>query len=92
MKAAFIAAILFSLPAMANDDLILNGKTELNLNRAISIQVVKELPDIEGCGKSESYACAVNAFGKGRCIIYIKPDKLEFLYHELQHCGGERHD
>ena len=79
--------------AYANDDLVLHGKHAINITRPVSVVVVDTLPP--ACGRAddaENYACAVGAFGPGRCIVFVRRDKLEYVYHELQHCGGESHD
>lgn len=77
--------------ARADDSLILGNKRELHITRPISIVLVDNLPEgIEGC-ENTNYACAPNAFGKGRCIIFIKPSFLSCLFHEQQHCMGVMH-
>lgn len=86
-----LIALLVTSPALAdtgNTDLFLQGKREVHLSRPISVVVTDDLPAI--CDQT-AYACAPNAYGKGRCIVYIRPDKLQFIFHELQHCSGLTH-
>lgn len=92
---AILAYILICMvacsKAKADDSLILNGQTILHITRPVSVLIVEALPaNIEGC-ENRNYACSPNAFGKGRCIIYIKPQFLGCLFHEQQHCMGEKH-
>jgi len=84
-----ILMLLAPLNAIANTDLVLQGKTTVNLDRPISVVITEELP--QSCGRADEYACAVGAYGAGRCIIFIKPEKLVFLFHEIQHCAGIQH-
>ena len=88
-----ILIMVFARPAKANDDLILQGQMQLNLNRPISVVVTDDVRS--ACGDYESpdlYACAKNHDGKGRCIVFIRPDRLAWLYHEQQHCAGLEHE
>lgn len=82
------ALVLMAVSALANDQLILQGVNQVNLNRPISVVVTDKMPDNKGC---HAYACAVGSYGSGRCIVYVRPDKMEYLYHELQHCSGMTH-
>lgn len=94
LKARSIAAALLlcltGAPALANDDLMLQGKRQVNLNRPVTVIVVDELPSVCGGGGDE-YACASAAYKAGRCIVWVKPNKLEYVFHELQHCAGVTH-
>lgn len=92
---AALAMILAVSVANANDDLILQGKMVLNLpNRPYSIYLV---PQAEAyCDQTDTLAdtfgCAKFAYDMpGRCIIYLEPNHLAHLYHELQHCSGITH-
>lgn len=84
-----ILMLLAPLNAIANTDLVLQGKTTVNLDRPISVVITEELP--QACGHRDEHACAVGAYGSGRCIIFIKPEYLQFTVHELQHCAGINH-
>lgn len=90
---AMAVLLLVSCSAKANDQLMLHGNFALSTSRPISILVVPNAQEL--CAQdgvdSEIYGCAKNAFGKGRCVIYIRPDKLEYLYHEMQHCARLEH-
>lgn len=81
--------MFLSSAAKANDDLLLQGQTVTHLSRPVSVAVTDQLP--QNCDTRDAYACAVNAYGQGRCAVFIRPDKLEYLYHELQHCAGLTH-
>lgn len=85
--------LLLSDAATANYDLILQGQMQVNLNRPISIVVVDEIPPgIVAAGSPyDLYGAAANAYGQGRCTVFIRKDKLEYLYHEIQHCAGITH-
>jgi len=87
--AYLILALLIPISASANTDLVLQNKLTMNLDRPISVVITDDLP--EPCDRADEYACAVGAYGNGRCIIFIKPDKMQFLYHEIQHCAGIQH-
>lgn len=91
---AVFAVFALTRCAKANDDLVLNGKIELHLTRAISVVIVDTVPSGYAAAGSPSdlYGVAVNAYGQGRCIVYVRRDKLAYLFHELQHCAGERHE
>lgn len=88
------ALLLTTCIARANDELMIGGNFALSVNRQISVLVVANAAELcrQDGYEGELYGCAKNAFGKGRCVIYIRPDKLEYLYHELQHCAGLEHE
>jgi hypothetical protein len=88
-----LLALLTARPAGANDELMIGGNFALSVNRPISVLVVADAAELcrQDGYEGELYGCAKNAFGKGRCVIYIRPDKMEYLYHELQHCAGLDH-
>lgn len=101
-KAAVLLCLLAS-PAQANSDLILQDIRQLNLNRPISVVVTENaytfctaLQEVdhrngERTTHQDVYACASAAYGQGRCTVWIRPDRLAYLYHELQHCAGITH-
>jgi len=65
---------------------------QINIDRPVSIVIVDEFPQgIVGC-EPNGWACAPNAFGNGRAVIYVKPDHLACVYHELAHTGGWNHE
>lgn len=84
----FMIATLIALavsPASANDDLLLDNQRIVSLDRRIVVQVVDSLPD-------GIYAQAQGAYIEGNvCVIRIRKDRLEYLFHEIQHCAGHRH-
>ena len=84
-----LAVAMLTGAAQANDDLILQDIRVISLNRPISVVVTDDLP--QNCDHPSPYACASNAYGKGRCTIWIKPERLAWLYHDLQHCAGITH-
>ena len=67
-----------------------NPPESVNISRPISVLVVDDMPSIDGC--AGQWACAANAFGQGRAIIYLKRGREACLYHELAHVGGWNHD
>lgn len=87
--AYIILALLLPVSASANTDLVLQNKITVNIYRPVSVVVTDDLP--KQCDHADEYACAVGAYGSGRCIIFIRPDKMQFLYHEIQHCSGVTH-
>jgi hypothetical protein len=89
-----IVLLLTTCSAKANDELVLNGKSSVHLTRTISVVIVDKVPDGYAAAGSPSdlYAVAKNADGAGRCVVFIRRDKLAYLYHELQHCAGESHE
>jgi len=87
--AYLILSLLLPVSASANTDLLLQNKLTVNIYRPVSVVVTDDLP--KPCNNADEYACAVGAYGRGRCIIFIRPDKMQFLYHEIQHCSGVTH-
>ena len=81
--------------AMAAEQII-GGSHVTHINRPVSITIVKteaELRDLCRLNIDKSlYGCASEPNGKGRCVVYIRRDRLAWLYHELQHCAGVRHE
>lgn len=61
----------------------------ISLSRPVSVVLVDAMPQIDGC--VGNWACAANAFGQGRAIIYLKKGHEACLYHELAHVSGWRH-
>lgn len=95
------ALILMAVSALANDQLILQNKHILNINRPWSVLVTEDFTpairqgatDESGLCTERSVACTINAYGKGRAITFIKPTPEGFshMYHEGQHVSGVHH-
>lgn len=97
--------ILSSWHAHANTDLTLSSKPmflQIQLPpakqvgsadggewRRVNVVLVSELP--RSSNGLEQYGLAYAASGSGVCMVYIRRDKLQYLWHELDHCRGEEH-
>lgn len=91
-----VALVTAAAPAIANDQQVLGGSYVTHVNRPVSITIVKtesELREVCNLEFDKSlYGCASSTSGVGRCVVYIRRDRLAWLYHELQHCAGVRHE
>ena len=90
LAALLLTILVTAQPAIANSDLVLQDKRILLIDRPVAVVVTEQAAQF--CdGRGEVFACAKNAYGSGRCIVYIRPDKMQFLYHEIQHCQHTQH-
>lgn len=86
-----IGLFLLAWPAYANNELVLQQQQHVNLTRPISVVLTEKAASL--CGQDEAYGCAKFAFEpQARCVIYLHPARLQYLYHELQHCAGLTHE
>jgi hypothetical protein len=68
-----------------NVQLFLQEQKRLEVDVPIKVNVVKFL-------NRGIYAEARKSFnGNGACVINIREDKMQYLYHEMQHCMGISH-
>lgn len=93
MRLALIALMLMVTPVMANDDLMLQGKRTLVLDRPLIVNVVKPEALLGKYAEANfAYAKAPDKAHRSWCIISISEDRLQYLYHEIQHCVGVTHN
>ena len=88
-----LALLLLTGCAAAADDCgagRYNPPKIISIERPVSLVVVDEMPQHDGC--TGQWGCAVNADGQGRAIIYVRSDKLACIYHEMSHVAGWKHE